>query len=107
MIWIRFSAQLGDDLEQHKMILGYASDQSVSHVALQPHALGGYNPGIQFLTMNHSLWFHRSCRVDEWLLLARECNSMTSARANVTGSFYTLSGDLVATMQQTALVRTR
>jgi acyl-CoA thioesterase II len=105
MVWVRFAQVLEPDLELHKVILGYMSDQSIAHIALQPHALGAYNPKLRFLSIDHSISFHRPMRADDWLLLVRCCESLTQGLALVTGSFYSKDGSLVASMSQTAYIR--
>ena len=105
IIWMKFSAPLGDDLSLHKQILTYASDQGTSHIVSQPFALGGMNPRFNILSLDHSVWFHRDFRADEWFLMVRRCESATSNRAIVVGEMFDLQGDLIAVMTQQALYR--
>jgi acyl-CoA thioesterase II len=104
LVWIRFDADVGPDPEQHKQILAYASDQSLSHIVAQPHGLGGLNPKLSFVSLEHNMWFHRPFRADEWLLLVRRCQSATSGRAIVQGEIFRRDGTLVALLAQEALV---
>ena len=104
-VWIKFNGELGGGQEDHKHILAYASDQSISHVAVQPHGLGGFNPKLRFVSLDHAMWFHRPFRADDWLLLVRNCLSNHSGRVLVKGNIYTRSGALVASLAQEGLIR--
>lgn len=104
-IWVRFDADLGGDHERHKQVLAYVSDQTIAHVATAPHGLGGVNPKLRLVSLDHSLWFHRPFAADDWLLLARQCESTSAGRALVTGQIFDQAGTLVASLAQQALVR--
>ena len=104
-VWVRFSQDLQPDLELHKAILGYISDQSIVHVALQPHPVGAFSPRLRLLSLDHAISFHRPFRADEWLLLVRDCASLCQGLASVNGSFFSMNGDLVAGICQNAYIR--
>lgn len=104
-IWMKFNAPLSDDLSLHKQILTYASDQGISHVVSQAFGLGGMNPKFSILSLDHSVWFHREFRADQWFLMVRRCQSATASRAMVVGEMYDLQGSLIAVMTQQALYR--
>lgn len=104
-IWIKLDADIGSDQEQHKQVLAYASDQTISHIVAQPHGLGGLNPKLRLVSLDHAMWFHSSFRADDWLLLVRHCQSTSSGRALVTGEVFDGEGKLVASLAQQALVR--
>ena len=104
-IWIRLDAAVGANPVSHKLLLAYMSDQTLAHVVAQPHGIGGLNPRLRFLSLDHSMWYHRPCRVDEWLLLVRRCESAASGRAIVRGEVFDSGGVLVALLAQEAFVR--
>ncbi len=105
LVWIKLDAVIGDNQEHHKQVLTYASDQTVSHIVAQPHNLGGLNPKLRLTSLDHAMWFHSSFRADDWLLLVRHCQAITSGRALVTGEVFDQDGLLVASLAQQALVR--
>lgn len=105
LVWIKFAAKVGDDRERHKQILAYASDQAISHLVAGPHGLGGLNPNLRLVSLDHTMWFHRPFSVDEWLLLVRRCQSLNSGRALITGEVFDQTGTLVASLTQQALAR--
>ena len=51
------------------------------------------------------MWFHRSARVDEWLLYATDSPSASGARGFARGSVFTRDGRLVASTAQEGLLR--
>ncbi|MGL4985110.1 MAG: acyl-CoA thioesterase II, partial [Plesiomonas sp.] len=62
---------------------------------------------MQVATIDHSMWFHRPFRMDDWLLYAVESPSASGARGLVRGSVFTRDGLLVATTVQEGLIRQR
>lgn len=62
-------------------------------------------PNFQVATIDHSIWFHRPVKMDEWLLFAIESPSASSARGLVRGEIYAQDGSLVATAVQEGVMR--
>lgn len=106
-VWIRANGEVGDDLQTHQSLLGYASDFNFLVVALQPHGVGFLESGMQVATIDHSMWFHRPFNLNEWLLYSVESTSASSARGFVRGEFYTQDGILVASTVQEGVMRRR
>ncbi|WP_411752445.1 acyl-CoA thioesterase II [Serratia sp. (in: enterobacteria)] len=106
-VWFRANGTMPDDLRIHQYLLGYASDFHFLLTALQPHGVGFLEPGMQVATIDHSMWFHRPFRMDDWLLYAVESTSASGARGFVRGQFYTRDGVLVATTVQEGVIRKR
>jgi acyl-CoA thioesterase-2 len=106
-VWFRANGTMPDDLRIHQYLLGYASDFNFLPTALQPHGIGFLEPGMQVATIDHSMWFHRPFRMDDWLLYAVESTSASGARGFVRGQFYTRDGVLVASTVQEGVIRKR
>ncbi|MCC3702191.1 acyl-CoA thioesterase II [Rouxiella badensis] len=106
-VWIRANGAMPDDLRIHQYLLGYASDFNFLPTALQPHGVGFLEEGMQVATIDHSMWFHRPFRMDEWLLYSIESPSASGARGFVRGQFYTREGVLVASTVQEGVMRQR
>lgn len=106
-VWLRANGTMPDDLRIHQYLLGYASDFNFLPTALQPHGVGFLEPGMQVATIDHSMWFHRPFRLDDWLLYAVESPSASGARGFVRGQFYTRDGVLVASTVQEGVIRRR
>ena len=91
----------------HQYVLAYASDFTLLSSALQPHAIGAFDPRVQLASLDHAMWFHRPFRADEWLLYAVDGSSNSGARGLVRGQFYDREGRLVASTAQEGLMRWR
>ncbi|CNE66054.1 acyl-CoA thioesterase II [Yersinia nurmii] len=106
-VWFRANGQMPDDLDIHQYLLGYASDFNFLPTALQPHGIGFLEPGVQIATIDHSMWFHRPFRLDEWLLYTVESTSASGARGFVRGQIYNRQGVLIASTVQEGVIRLR
>ncbi|CNC82944.1 acyl-CoA thioesterase [Yersinia frederiksenii] len=104
-VWFRANGKMPDDLRIHQYLLGYASDFNFLLTALQPHGIGFLEPGVQIATIDHSMWFHRPFRMDDWLLYAVESTSASGARGFVRGQIYTREGVLIASTVQEGVIR--
>ncbi|EKN3401910.1 acyl-CoA thioesterase II [Yersinia enterocolitica] len=104
-VWFKANGEMPDDLRVHQYLLGYASDFNFLPTALQPHGIGFLEPGGQIATIDHSMWFHRPFRLDDWLLYAVESTSASGARGFVRGQIYNREGVLVASTVQEGVIR--
>lgn len=104
-VWCRANGKMPDDERIHKYLLGYTSDCNFLLTALQPHGVGFLEAGMQVATIDHSMWFHRPFRLDDWLLYTVESTSASGARGFVRGQFYTRDGVLVASSIQEGVMR--
>ncbi|WP_396243754.1 acyl-CoA thioesterase II [Hafnia paralvei] len=106
-VWFKANGEMPDDPRIHQYLLGYASDFNFLPTALQPHGKGFLEPGMQVATIDHSMWFHRPFRLDDWLLYAVESTSASGARGFVRGQFYSRAGELIASTVQEGVIRQR
>lgn len=60
---------------------------------------------MQSASLDHTLWFHRPFRMDEWLLFVMDSPSASGARGLTRGRFFTQDGRLVASAAQEGLIR--
>ncbi|ELI8098382.1 acyl-CoA thioesterase II [Yersinia enterocolitica] len=104
-VWFKANGEMPDDLRVHQYLLGYASDFNFLPTALQPHGIGFLEPGVQIATIDHSMWFHRPFRLDDWLLYVVESTSASGARGFVRGQIYNREGVLVASTVQEGVIR--
>ncbi len=105
-LWMRASGRLPDDPTTHACVLTYASDLSLLGAALIPHGTYIGAPNLQTASLDHSMWFHRPFRADEWLLYDQVSPSAWGARGLALGRVFTRDGRLVATVAQEGLIRT-
>jgi acyl-CoA thioesterase-2 len=112
-VWFRVgntgvkTSALPDDPVLHQCLLAYASDFNLLAVAMVPHGGTLFNPKIMAASLNHALWFHQDCRVDDWLLYALDSPVAAGARAFCRGSIFNRDGVLVASAIQEGLIRHR
>jgi acyl-CoA thioesterase-2 len=103
--WMRTREPLPDDPELHLAMLAYMSDLDFMSTSMLPHGRNRMRGAIQGASLDHSLWFHRPPRADQWLLFAKESPNAGGARGFVRGQFFTRDGALVATAAQECLIR--
>ena len=105
-LWMRAAGELPNDPTTHACVLAYASDLSLLGATLIPHGLHIGAPGLQTASLDHSMWFHRPFRADEWLLYDQVSPSASGGRGLAIGRVFTRDGQLVATVAQEGLIRT-
>ncbi|MGA1371177.1 MAG: acyl-CoA thioesterase [Pseudomonadales bacterium] len=105
--WLRTRDALPDDPEVHIAVLAYMSDLDFMSTSMLPHGRARMRDEVQGASLDHSLWFHRPFRADEWLLFAKESPNASGARGFVRGQFFSRDGQLVATAAQECLIRPR
>ncbi len=103
--WFRAITALPDDPAVHHCILAYASDFGFLGTSLQPHGVSFYQKNVQVASLDHSIWFNRSFRADDWLLYEMDSPSASHARGLNRGNIYDRQGRLVASVAQEALIR--
>jgi acyl-CoA thioesterase-2 len=67
-VWVKAESDLPADPRLHQAVLAYASDLTLLGVSTVPHPVEFGGPGMQVASIDHSMWFHRSVRADQWLL---------------------------------------
>jgi len=105
--WIKTNGSLPDDLRIHTYMLAYASDFHFLPTALRPHGISHWQPKFQIATIDHSMWFHRPFRFDDWLLYCMDSPSASNGRGLVRGQIFNRQGELVASTMQEGVIRQR
>jgi acyl-CoA thioesterase-2 len=96
---------LADDEALHRCLLAYVSDFHLLDTALKPHGISMISPKLMIASIDHAMWFHRSVRVDDWLLYTIDSPSASGARGFARGSVFARDGRLVASAAQEGLIR--
>ena len=104
-LWIKANGTVPDNQLIHQYLLGYASDWGFLVTALHPHQVSLMTPKFQVATIDHSIWFHRPFKMDEWLLYVIESPTASNTRGLVRGEIYNRQGDLVASAIQEGVMR--
>jgi acyl-CoA thioesterase-2 len=105
--WIRASSALPDDPVTQLAAFTYASDMTLLPAALVPHNLFIETPGMQAASLDHSIWFHRPFRADEWWLYDQVSPSASGGRGLAIARVFSQDGQLVASVAQEGLIRIR
>lgn len=103
-VWIKVAGELPDGPALHQAALAYASDLTLLAVSVVPHPVVFGGPGLQAASIDHSMWFHRPFRADQWLLYDQVSPSARSSLGLSTGRLYQ-DRALVATVAQEGLIR--
>lgn len=104
-IWVRVTGRLPDDPLDHLAAFTYASDMTLLGASLVPHDTYLSAPGMQVASLDHTIWFHRQFRADEWWLFDQHSPSASGGRGLVLARVFTQDGTLVATVAQEGLIR--
>lgn len=107
MVWIRLNESLPKDYPWHIHMLAYASDMTLLETSLRPHGVNMLTPNLQIASLDHSMWFHRPVRMDEWLLYVQDSPSSSAARGFSRGSIFSRTGELLVSVAQEGLIRIR
>ena len=106
-LWVRTNGKLDDDPVVHQAAFTYLSDLTLLGSALVPHGVDVGSPRVQSVSLDHTIWFHRPFRADEWLLYDQASPSASGARGLGIGRVFREDGTLVATVAQEGLIRPR
>lgn len=103
--WLRARGKLSDDLALHWCVAAYASDLNFLDTSVLPHHRKGEK--LSSLSLDHSMWFHKPFKADEWLLFVMESPIASNGRGFNIGRMYTRSGELVVSVAQEGLIRSK
>ncbi|KAI3681753.1 hypothetical protein L6452_36557 [Arctium lappa] len=101
--WFRAKGKLSDDEALHRCVVAYTSDLIFLNVSLNPHRRKDLKTSS--ISLDHSIWFHRPARADEWLLFVISSPTAYNARGFVSGQMFNRKGELVASLTQEGLIR--
>ena len=108
-VWLRSRSPLPDDPLVHACALTYLSDSTLAQSSAIEHEVMyplRREPGrVGLASIDHSVWFHRPLRADDWLLLRQASTSVASRRGFNQGTFWSPDGTMVASAAQESVVR--
>ncbi|KAI3926497.1 hypothetical protein MKW92_038691 [Papaver armeniacum] len=102
--WLKAQGTLSDAPALHRCVAAYISDLLLIVVSLKSHVKGGLK--TMQASLDHSMWFHRPFRADEWLLNVIESPSASSGLGFCSARMYNQKGQLVVSLIQEGLTRT-
>lgn len=104
MYWLRLRTPLDDAAASHAAALAYLSDYWINSAAITHHiAARDAHAAAYIASLNHSIWFHHSCRADDWLLFVCDSPATQQGRALSHARIYDRQGVLVASVAQECL----
>lgn len=104
-VWFRLAERVGDAPELHRALLAYASDFHLLGTTTFPHGISYYQPNVQMASLDHTMWFHRAFRADDWLLYSIDSPSAQNARGLARGQIFDRAGHLIASTSQEGMIR--
>ena len=100
-LWLRIHEPLPDEHIAHACGVIFLSDMS-NGLATVPQA----GPESRLITLDHTVWLHRPCRADDWLLMDLQPHTTSGGRGFYTGKMFDQQGAHVATLAQDCLFDT-
>jgi acyl-CoA thioesterase-2 len=104
-VWMKARGAMPDDPVLHTAAMVYSSDTTVLDSIITTHGLSWGWDRIFAVTTNHSVWFHRPVRFDEWVLYSTSSPVAADSRGLGTGHFFDQSGQVLATVVQEGIVK--
>lgn len=108
--WFRTAAPITGDADNpamHRALITYASDFTLLGTSALPHGLSWMRGELVGASLDHTIWFHREARADEWLLYATDSPWSGGGRGFNRGRIFNRAGDLVASVAQEGMIRRR
>ncbi|XP_794104.2 acyl-coenzyme A thioesterase 8 [Strongylocentrotus purpuratus] len=107
MIWVKVKGDIGentgeDGMDLQHCCLAYISDLFLAGLTYLPNR---DKPLGMMCSLDHSIWFHTPCRIDEWMLYECESPQSSHGRGMTLGRFWRRDGVLAVTVAQEALLR--
>lgn len=106
--WMRVTTELSDHQLVHRCWLAYMSDDMPSDTVRAAHPefqQTGDHAMTYTASLDHTIWFHRPLRADQWHLYDFSCHAFTGARGLGIGHVFSTEGIHVATVAQEVLMR--
>lgn len=104
--WGRFPLPLGEDPALQACGLAYVSDMNAMGAVHASFPGDTREAGATMgASLDHSIWFQRPMRSDDWLLIDMRGHGMIGSRGLATGLVFQADGTHVATIVQEGLLR--
>ncbi len=120
-VWMRVNHSSGDDPLINACALAYMSDDAPTGAAARHHPDNPNNAGnpeheageeawantFVSASLDHSVWFHRPIRADQWQLHILDGHGITGARGLAMGNVFGVDGTHHASVAQEILIRSK
>ncbi len=109
--WGRYTEELGDDPIDHVCAIAYLSDLNAMRAIRAGHPKDpGKRHDPEFFmaaSLDHSIWFHRPARADQWLMFDMQSQGLIGPRGIALGHVMDRNSRHIATVAQEGLLRVR
>lgn len=103
-IWMRAKGKISGNSNQHAVAASYFSDHWFLSTSLMMNNKTFFDASMM-ASLDHSIWFHKPFKADEWLLYEMESPWSGNGRGFNIGRMFTQDGELVAECVQEGLIR--
>ncbi|BBZ04598.1 acyl-CoA thioesterase II [Mycolicibacterium chitae] len=104
-VWMTTEGPMPDDPVLHCAAMVYSSDTTILDSIITTHGLSWGHDRIFAVSIDHSVWFHRPVRFDEWVLYSTTSPVASDSTGLGTGHFFNRDGQIVATVVQEGIVK--
>lgn len=107
--WMRVTDDVVDDPVLQQAWLAFVSDDLPADAVRAARARAETVPDdeLQAISLDHTIWFHRPLRADQWHLHDFSCHHLFGGRGLAIGHVFDAKGLHVATVAQEVLLRPR
>ena len=105
-VWLTFN-EVPENLPLpiiHQLI-AYSSDYNLLSTAIKPHASKAHFGNTQMASLDHSIWFHRTPNLHDWILVNVESPSANDTRGFTRGNLFNRTGEMICSVAQEGLIR--
>ncbi len=108
--WLRVAQDLPEDGVVHAAGLAYLSDDLPTDAVVRSHPVRSEPEEVLHkvlftASLDHTIWFHRPFRADEWQLHDFTCHTFVGGRGLSVGHVFSTGGEHLATIAQEVLLR--
>jgi acyl-CoA thioesterase-2 len=103
--WIKAGQPVSDDPLTQTAALAYMSDYFLTSTSMLEHATSLWAGKVMTASLDHAMWFHRPCRVNEWMLVDAVSPFAGGARGLTRGQIFDRQRRLIASVAQEGLIR--
>ncbi len=82
-IWFRLNGDPGNDPLMNRALLAYLSDFHLVGTATLPHGISWDQEELIMASLDHAMWFHRDCKLDDWFLYVCDSPSTSGGRGGL------------------------
>jgi len=106
-MWMKSNGSLPAHSHAHHCVAAYCSDMALVDTLLLPHKfVHAADPRLMTASLDHTMYFHKPFKADEWLLYDVHCTITSGGRGLAFGRFFQ-NGELVCSTIQEGLIRIR